>query len=200
MRLYRRWRGCWWTERQSRVVLCQFFAGKIQHSCRCPARGRTRSQTGAPTHRFYGRRRPYRRRHPWCSEVEGPAVFALARSGANSGVIFCRYSSLQTGAQTVRRPWPSGQRRGPAVRHSSQGAYFRRASIGKLRQRVGLAPGVVQVRAAFAGALPALAAAPCVDFFVVAGQQHGRHGAALPHFGAGELRVFEQSVPVASSW
>ena len=60
-----------------------------------------------------------------------------------------------------------------------------------------LAPGVVQIGAALAGALPALGPAPLVNFFVVAGQQHGRHGAALPDLGAGKLGVFQQAVPIA---
>ena len=60
-----------------------------------------------------------------------------------------------------------------------------------------LAPGVVQIGAALAGALPALGPAPLVNFFVVTGQQHGRHGAALPDLGAGKLGVFQQAVPIA---
>mgnify|MGYP007061162209 CR=1 FL=1 len=66
-----------------------------------------------------------------------------------------------------------------------------------LGDRVGGAPLVIQVRAALAGAFPALAAAPGVNFIVVAGQQHRRDGLALPHFRAGELGVFQQAVPVA---
>ena len=56
---------------------------------------------------------------------------------------------------------------------------------------------VVQVGAAGAGADAALLAAPDLNFLVVAGQQHGRHGASLPHLGAGVLRVFQKPVPVA---
>lgn len=56
-----------------------------------------------------------------------------------------------------------------------------------LGDRVGGAPLVIQVRAALAGAFPALAAAPGVNFIVVPGQQHRRDGLALPHFRAGEL-------------
>ena len=69
--------------------------------------------------------------------------------------------------------------------------------LGQLGHRVGLTPLLVQLRAAQAGALPALFPAPCIDFLVVAAQQHLRHGAAFPHLGAGVLGILQQAVPVA---
>ena len=60
-----------------------------------------------------------------------------------------------------------------------------------------LAPCVIQVGAALTGPLTALGTAPFVNFFVVAGQQHRRHSAALPDLRAGKLGIFQQPVPVA---
>ena len=62
---------------------------------------------------------------------------------------------------------------------------------------MGVAPLVVQLRTAQAGAQAALLAAPGGDLFMVAPQQHSGHGAPLPDFRTGVLRVLQQTIPVA---
>ncbi len=62
---------------------------------------------------------------------------------------------------------------------------------------MGVAPLLIQLRAAQTGTGAALLAAPRFDLLVVAAQQNGGHRTSFPHFGAGVLGVFQQTVPVA---
>src|SRR5699024_1686623 len=67
------------------------------------------------------------------------------------------------------------------------GFFGRRRAVPAARRKVGLP----QIGAALPGALAALFPPPVVHGFVVAAEQDGRDGPALPHFGAGVLGVLQ---------
>ena len=132
-------------------------------------------------------------------QIKGPAVFTILQQffpavfRGECIQIKCRTDLFANGIS------PFGKKTSclvPLVIGFHKAHVFAPLPLGQFGQRMCIAPLLVEVRAAQSGTGTALRPAPGVDLLVVPCQEHRRYGAALPHFGPGILRVFQQAVPV----